>query len=108
MMKPIKLVVFMLDALCTLDLDQIRTLPNMGAILNRGSYVRHLEPIYPSLTYPCHVAVITGNTAKGTASHTTRKSPSKILALPGTTSARISREIRFSTPPAAPEKRAAR
>ena len=33
MMKPIKLVVFMLDALCTLDLDQIRTLPNMGAIL---------------------------------------------------------------------------
>lgn len=65
MMKPIKLVVFMLDALCTLDLDQIRTLPNMGAILNRGSYVRHLEPIYPSLTYPCHVAVITGNTAKG-------------------------------------------
>lgn len=64
-METSKLVVFMLDALCTLDLEQIRTLPNMGAILERGSLIRHLEPIYPSLTYPCHVTIVTGNTAKG-------------------------------------------
>lgn len=64
-MKPVKLLVFMIDALCTLDLEQIRDLPNMGEILRRGAAVRHLEPIYPSLTYPCHVAVVTGDTAKG-------------------------------------------
>lgn len=55
----------MLDALCTLDLKQIRDLPHMGALLRAGSTIKHLEPIYPSLTYPCHCTILTGNTAQG-------------------------------------------
>lgn len=56
-----KLLVFCLDALCTIDLETIRTLPNMGRVLATGSYIRHAEPVYPSLTYPCHVSILTGN-----------------------------------------------
>ena len=56
-----KLFVFCLDALCTLDLEYMRTLPNFGWVFENGSYVRHAEPVYPSLTYPCHVSILTGN-----------------------------------------------
>ncbi len=56
-----KLVVFCLDALCSLDVSYLKTLPNMGWVVQNGSYVLHAEPIYPSLTYPCHVSILTGN-----------------------------------------------
>ena len=55
-----KLLVFCLDALCSLDLDFIKTLPNLGWVLKNGSYIQHVEPVYPSLTYPCHVSILTG------------------------------------------------
>jgi predicted AlkP superfamily pyrophosphatase or phosphodiesterase len=56
-----KLLVFCLDALCSLDLETMKTLPNLGWVIANGSYVRHAEPVYPSLTYPCHVSILTGN-----------------------------------------------
>ncbi len=56
-----KLLVFCLDALCSMDLEYMQTLPNLGRVMANGSYVRHAEPVYPSLTYPCHVSLITGN-----------------------------------------------
>jgi len=56
-----KLLVFCLDALCTSDLEYLKTLPNLGQVFKNGSYVEHLEPVYPSLTYPCHVSLLTGN-----------------------------------------------
>lgn len=56
-----KLLVFCLDALCTSDLEYMKTLPNLGWVINNGSYVKHAEPVYPSLTYPCHVSILTGN-----------------------------------------------
>ena len=55
-----KLFVFCLDALCTLDIEFIKTLPHMGRLLSEGAYVKHVEPVYPSLTYPCHCSIITG------------------------------------------------
>ena len=57
-----KLVVFMLDALCTSDLDKMKELDNFKYLLDNGSLVKHLEPVYPSLTYPCHVSILTGTT----------------------------------------------
>jgi len=33
-------------------------------MFDKGSYVGHIEPIYPSFTYPCHCTIITGNTVK--------------------------------------------
>ena len=59
-----KLFVFMIDALCTCDLELMRELPNFRWMFDRGSYVKHIEPIYPSFTYPCHCTIITGNTVK--------------------------------------------
>lgn len=56
-----KLLVFCLDALCSLDLETMKSLPNLGLVIANCSYVRHAEPIYPSLTYPCHVSILTGN-----------------------------------------------
>jgi len=56
-----KLLVFCLDALCSLDLEYMRTLPHLGRVIAQGSYVHHVQPVYPSLTYPCHVSILTGN-----------------------------------------------
>lgn len=56
-----KLLVFCLDALCSMDIEYMKTLPNFGWIIENGSYVLHAEPIYPSLTYPCHTSILTGN-----------------------------------------------
>ena len=60
-MKKNKILVFCLDALCTMDIEYMKTLDNFGYILENGSYVKHMEPVYPSLTYPCHVSIVTGN-----------------------------------------------
>ena len=59
-----KLFVFMLDALCTSDIEHMKQMSNFKWMFENGSYVKHLEPIYPSLTYPCHCSIITGNTVK--------------------------------------------
>ena len=59
-----KLFVFCLDALCTLDLETMKTYPHFASLMEHGAIVKHVEPIYPSLTYPCHCAIITGNTVK--------------------------------------------
>ena len=61
-MNKSKVVVFCLDALCTGDLEYMATLPNFKKILDQGALVKHVEPVYPSLTYPCHCSIITGNT----------------------------------------------
>ncbi len=37
----------------------------MGRIIREGALIEHVEPIYPSFTYPCHCAIVTGNTVKG-------------------------------------------
>ena len=62
-MKKKKLLVFCLDALCTYDLEYMKTLPHFKKFFEDGSVIKHIEPIYPSFTYPCHCAIITGNTA---------------------------------------------
>ena len=61
-MKKQKLLVFCLDALCTLDLEYMKELPHFKFMFENGSMVKHVEPVYPSLTYPCHCSIITGCT----------------------------------------------
>ncbi|MBR6088471.1 MAG: alkaline phosphatase family protein [Anaerolineaceae bacterium] len=60
-----KLFVFLMDALCASDVEFIKTLPHMSRVIREGSLIEHVEPIYPSFTYPCHCAIVTGNTVKG-------------------------------------------
>lgn len=57
-----KLLVFCLDALCTSDIEHMLTLEHFKDLIDRGSLVKHVEPVYPSLTYPCHCSIITGVT----------------------------------------------
>lgn len=59
-----KLLVFCLDALCTLDLEYMKTLPNFREVFEKGSLVKHVEPVYPTLTYPCHCSILTGKSVK--------------------------------------------
>ena len=54
-----KLLVFMIDALCSSDLDYMRELPHFNSIIERGSYVKHLLPVHPALTYCCHTSIVT-------------------------------------------------
>ena len=55
------LVVISFDCLAAYDYELIKTLPNFQRIFREGSYVRNVETIYPSLTYPCHTTIVTGN-----------------------------------------------
>ncbi|MDR2657738.1 MAG: ectonucleotide pyrophosphatase/phosphodiesterase, partial [Oscillospiraceae bacterium] len=55
-----KLFVLCVDAMCDIDIDYARTLPNFGRVLADGSYIRQVKPVYPSFTYPCHASIMTG------------------------------------------------
>lgn len=56
-----KAVLVCLDALDPVDIDTMRRLPHLGRFLADGAQVVHAEPEYPSLTYPCHTSILTGN-----------------------------------------------
>lgn len=59
-----KLLVFCLDALCTSDIEYMKELPHFKMMFEKGSYVKHVEPVYPTLTYPCHCSILTGVTTE--------------------------------------------
>ena len=45
-----KLFVFMLDALCTSDIELMKEMTNFKWMFEKGSCIRHVEPVYPSFT----------------------------------------------------------
>lgn len=53
-----KLLVVSVDALFYKDLEYIRNMPNFKRVLEKGSYAKGMRAVYPSLTYPCHVAIM--------------------------------------------------
>ena len=55
------LIVISFDCLSALDFPLLKTLPHFKTILEKGSYVEKVETIYPSVTYPCHTTIVTGN-----------------------------------------------
>lgn len=56
-----KLFVICLDALCSMDIETMKAMPNFKFMFEQGSWVTHMHPVYPSVTYPCHCSIITGN-----------------------------------------------
>ncbi|MCJ8009223.1 alkaline phosphatase family protein [Lederbergia wuyishanensis] len=54
------LIVISFDCLSALDFHILEELPNFQELLNKGSYCKHVETIYPSVTYPCHATIVTG------------------------------------------------
>lgn len=59
-----KLIVLSVDSLFTSDLEVAKTLPGFGEILKNSVIATDIECIYPTLTYPCHTSIITGEYPK--------------------------------------------
>lgn len=55
------LIVISFDCLSSLDFPMLQELPNFKEFLQRGSYCNQVQTIYPSVTYPCHTTIVTGN-----------------------------------------------
>ena len=60
-MTQYKLVVISLDSLGYRDLAELRDLvPNLDKLIQQGTWVKRVQGIYPTLTYPSHTSIITG------------------------------------------------
>ncbi len=55
------LIVISFDCLSALDLPILEELPHFGELFKKASVCRAVETIYPSITYPCHASIVTGN-----------------------------------------------
>jgi predicted AlkP superfamily pyrophosphatase or phosphodiesterase len=55
------LIVISFDCLSALDFPILKELPHFQTILQNGAFVESVESIYPSVTYPCHATIVTGN-----------------------------------------------
>jgi len=55
------LIVISFDCLSALDYPILQTLPNFQHLFQLGAIVPKVETIYPSVTYPCHATIVTGN-----------------------------------------------
>jgi predicted AlkP superfamily pyrophosphatase or phosphodiesterase len=59
-MKNRKLVIISNDALVYEDMQYLLTKPLFQELVKKGTWVKTLKTIYPSVTYPCHTSMITG------------------------------------------------
>lgn len=60
-MKPHKLVVISLDSMGFRDLNEWGDqAPHLQKIRDTGTWVKHVSGIFPTLTYPSHTSIITG------------------------------------------------
>jgi predicted AlkP superfamily pyrophosphatase or phosphodiesterase len=55
-----KLLVFSADALVWEDIEYFKSLPNYRKYLSGGAEIKGLRSIYPTVTYPVHVTMLTG------------------------------------------------
>jgi predicted AlkP superfamily pyrophosphatase or phosphodiesterase len=58
------LIVISIDGLKAADFDIINSLPTFSQCIKKGSVVRNVTSIYPSLTYPAHTTIVTGKYPK--------------------------------------------
>lgn len=60
-MRKKRLIVYSVDAMVCEDIDQLREMPNFKKYLAGGcEVVNGMKTIYPSVTYPAHVSMVTG------------------------------------------------
>ncbi len=55
-----RLVLISLDAVFAADAEYLLSLPHLGALASGGVFCDRVQTIYPSLTYPIHVSLVTG------------------------------------------------
>lgn len=55
------LIVISLDAMGYRDLNELRNLvPHLNQLIQKGTWVKQVQGIFPTLTYPSHTSIITG------------------------------------------------
>lgn len=59
-MKDGKAVVISIDAMTGVDLNELGKRRNFSSLLSSSAIVENIHCVYPTYTYPCHAAVITG------------------------------------------------
>ncbi len=59
-----RIIILSFDCLSALDFPKLNHLTNFKNMIESGSYAPHVQTVYPSLTYPCHTSIITGNYPK--------------------------------------------
>ena len=55
-----KTIVLSVDSLVGEDLDRMKSMPNFVRLFQNAARVNEIHGIYPSLTYPAHVSMMTG------------------------------------------------
>lgn len=55
-----KLFVLSIDAMVGEDVEQLWSRPNFSRLMARCARVKQTESVYPSITYPAHVSIMTG------------------------------------------------
>ena len=55
-----KTIVFSVDALVYEDIAYLRTKPNFSKLMVHCSGIERVCTVYPSITYPAHVSIMTG------------------------------------------------
>ena len=56
-----RVIILSFDCLSALDFPILQKLPNFQTLIKRGAIAKKVEPIYPSVTYPSHSTIVTGN-----------------------------------------------
>ena len=62
--KKRRMIILSLDAVGGRDLAYMETLPNFGPFFKRAAGCGEVVSVYPSLTYPAHVSIVTGRYPK--------------------------------------------
>ena len=57
-----KLLVLSIDAMFSEDVEKLKKYPRVAPFFERALVSKNMAPIYPALTYPCHVSIVSGNT----------------------------------------------
>lgn len=63
-MKNKYLIVISFDAVSEEDLEFLSKQPNFSKLIKNGALIKNVESVYPSLTYPAHVTIVTGKYPK--------------------------------------------
>ncbi|MGN1400687.1 MAG: alkaline phosphatase family protein, partial [Bacillus sp. (in: firmicutes)] len=54
------MIIISFDCLSSLDMDALPKLPHFRGLLQKAAVCKHVQSVYPSLTYPCHATIVTG------------------------------------------------
>ena len=57
-----KLFVLSIDAMFSEDVEKLKRYDALAPFFERALVAKNMAPIYPALTYPCHVSIVSGNT----------------------------------------------